>query len=107
MAGKRSQLTPLAARKKLLLMESELNRLQFIEAVRDWKAEFRRSKQQLASFGSLASLAGKVASVVPALGGLFSRRPAHRKKRRFSSLFNGMLTGTSLWLLLRSLRRRL
>jgi len=88
-------------------MESELNRRQFIESVHDWKAEFNRSKQQLASWSSLASLVGKVASAVPALGGFFSRRAANGKKRRFPSLFNGMLTGTSLWLLLRSLRRKL
>jgi len=87
-------------------MESDLNRLEFIESVRDWKAEFHRTKQQLASWGSLASLVAKVASVVPAVSGLFSRRPANEKKRRFPSLVKSLMTGT-LWFLVQSLRRRL
>jgi hypothetical protein len=96
----------LAARKRLLLLESELNRTRLVEAVDEWKDEFERSKQQLASLGSLASLAGKVARFVPAIGGFFSPRPSAEKKRKVPFLLNSLMTGTSVWLFLRSLRRR-
>ncbi len=102
-----SHLSPLAARKRLLLMESEINRAKLGEAIQDWQDEFERSKEQLTRLTSLASLAGKVASAVPAIGRFFTRRPgATGKKTKLPFWLNSMVTGTSLWLLFRSFRRK-
>jgi len=87
-------------------MESELNRARMVEALNGWKDEFHRSKERLTGFGSFASLASKVATVVPAISGFFSRRRAAGGKPKLPLLLNSMMTGTSLWLLLRSFRRK-
>lgn len=102
-----SRLNPLAARKRLLLMESELNRATLEEAIGEWKDEFDRSREQLTRLTSIASLAGKVASALPAMGNLFRRRPGTgSKKAKLPFWLNGVMTGTSLWLLVRSFRRK-
>ncbi len=106
MPGKKSKLTPLAARKQLLLMESQLNRAEFVEAVRDWKSELNRTREHLTSFGTIASLAAKAASLVPTISRFFPRRSAAKGKGPVRSWLKGMATGTSLWLLLRLLRHR-
>lgn len=107
MPGKKSSLSPLAARKQLLLLESQLNRAEFLEAIQEWKDEFNHTKEQLTSFTSMASIAGRVASVIPTIRNLFSRRKStDGKSRTGASFFKSMMTGTSLWLLLRALRRK-
>jgi hypothetical protein len=106
MAGKKSQLTILATRKELLLLESQLNRALFVESVQVWKHEFSRSKQQLTSLGSMASWVGRIATVVPAIRRLFGGGGGAPKKTGLRSILGGTLTGTSLWYLLRWLRRK-
>lgn len=106
MSAKKSRLMPLAARKRLLLMESDLNRVQLIETLHEWKQEFHRSTQPLHHLGSLASLAGKAAVTIPAIGRMFFHRHSPGKKNGLPGILRGMLTGTSLWLLLRSFRRK-
>jgi len=86
-----------------------LNRAHLGEAIDDLKEELERSKQQLAHFGSMASFAGKVAAVVPILGQLFRRRhhgAENGGKRKLPFLLNSFATGTSLWMLLRTFRRK-
>ena len=108
MFGKESEMTPLAARKKLLLMESGVNREKFLEGVSEWRAAAHRSKEHLTTLGSIASLAGKLAGALPAIGNMFSRRatPNAGAKPKIPLLVNTAVTGTSLWLLLRSLRHK-
>lgn len=102
-----SHLSPLAARKRLLLMESELNRAKLGEAIDAWRAELDRSREQLTRLTSIASLAGRVFSAVPAIGKFFGRRPSvGGKKNKLPFWLNSMMTGTSLWLLFRSFRRK-
>ena len=103
MPGKKSQLTVLAARKRLLLAESELNRAQLVREMDAWKDQFHRSKERLEDLGHAASVTAKVAATVATAGRLFSRR--NGKRSWIASLLNGATTGTSLWYLFRSLRR--
>ena len=106
MPGKTSQLTSLAARKRLLLMESELNRTKMVNAIEGWKGELRHAKEQLTRLTSIASVVGQVAAAIPAITGLFSNRKVADKKPKLPFLLNSLRTGTSLWLLFRSLRRK-
>jgi hypothetical protein len=99
MPGKKPQLTPLAARKQLLWLESELNRAQWLHEARDFTHELRRWRQQAGAFGSLGSWAGAVAAMVRA----FSRRTHGANQSRISSLFSCALLGTAVWRWLRAL----
>jgi hypothetical protein len=106
MFGKKTQLTPLAARKKLLLLESDLNREQFLRAVQDCKAAIEHSGQSWFHFESLTSLLTKSVPAFPAINRLFATGPAGGKKSKLAFLFDAVSTGTSLWFLIRSLRRK-
>jgi hypothetical protein len=106
MPGQASQLTLLASRKRLLLTESELNRQHLVREWHAWKDEFESSKRELSSLGSLASLTTKLAATFAAAGHAFSRGNG-AKRSWISALLNGATTGTSLWFLVRSLRRRM
>jgi hypothetical protein len=104
MSGEKTKLTSLETRKQLLLLESDLNRAQFVEAARDWKDEFHRTKEHLTQLGSMVSLAATIFSTARRL--LFSRPAAGGKKSWLSFLFEGIKTGTSLWQTLSSNRRK-
>src|SRR5579859_6010868 len=93
-------LTPLAARKKLLLLESDLNREQLVEAVHDWKHAFHRSKEHWIQFGAVASTAARLTATFSTVRRLFSRSNPGGRKSWFSMLFDGVSTGASLWYLL-------
>ena len=106
MPGEKPKLTPLAARKQLLLLESDLNRAQFIEALHDWKDAFHRSKEHLTRFGTIASTAARLTTTFSTARRLFSRNSnPGGKKSWFSMVFDGVSTGASLWYLLRSRQR--
>ncbi|HEX9046764.1 MAG TPA: hypothetical protein VF988_07040 [Verrucomicrobiae bacterium] len=101
----RSKLTPLQARKQLLLTESELNRQNLVREWKGWKHQFELSKHELASIGSLASLTTKLAATFAAAGRAIGH--SHNGKRSWiTTLVNSATTGTSLWYLARSIRRR-
>jgi hypothetical protein len=107
MPGKKSQLTPLEARKQLLLVESELNRVQMLNEVRDWKNELHNLKQQMQTIGSMASAAAKLAATFSTVSRAFSHRDEGDNQPSWvSTLLNGAQAGTSLWLLLRSCWRK-
>jgi hypothetical protein len=102
MSRKEPELTSLAARKQLLLLESELNRVYLCEAVHELKLEILRSKQRLSELGTVASTATKLLTTVSTASRLLSRRQTDGQRSWLSFLFDGLTTGTSLWLLLRS-----
>jgi hypothetical protein len=106
MPGEKSKLTPIETRKQLLLLESDLNRAQFIEAMQEWKDEFHRTKEHLTRLGSMAALVARLAGTISTVRRLFSRPAAGGKKSWLSFLFDGMTAGTSLWYMLRSQRRK-
>jgi hypothetical protein len=53
MSGKNFHLTPLESRKQLLLVESELNRAQLLNELRDLSTEIQHLKGQVQAVGSL------------------------------------------------------
>jgi hypothetical protein len=106
MPEKTSKLTPLAAQKKLLLLESDLNRTQLLADAREWKAEVHRAREHFLSLGSMAATAAKVAATVSTAGRLFSRRNSDGKRSWVSTVIGGVTTGVSLWNLLHGRRSR-
>ena len=109
MPGKITQLTPLETRKQLLLMESELNRMQLLKEVGEFKNEIRALKQRAGEISSVVSSAAKLAATVSAVGRVFSHRndDGNDSGSWISTLLNGAKAGASLWLLLRSWQRKL
>jgi hypothetical protein len=106
MSGKPSQLTPLETRKQLLLVESELNRAQLLNELRDFRNEIHHLKHQVWEIGAIAASAAKLATTFSAIGQAFSHRNEDEKPLWISTLLNGAKAGTSLWLLLRSFWRK-
>lgn len=108
MSGKKSQLTPLETSKQLLLVESELNRAQLLDELRDFKNGIHHLKHQVWEIGSIAASAAKLATTFSAIGQAFSHRNEGEKENPswISTLLNGAKAGTSLWLLLRSCWRK-
>ena len=106
MPGKNFHLTPLESRKQLLLVESELNRAQLLNELRDFKNEIHHLKHQVWEIGSVAASAAKLATTFSAIGQAFSHRNEDKKPSWISTLLNGAKAGTSLWLLLRSCWRK-
>jgi hypothetical protein len=99
MAGKKSQLTSLETRKQLLLVESELNRAQLHNELRDFKNEVHVLKNQMQAISSLAASAAKLAATFSAIGTAFTHRnPGDNGKSSWiSTLLNGARTGASIW----------
>jgi hypothetical protein len=100
------KLTALEVRKQMLLLESDLNREQLIEAIEKWKEEFHHSKEQLTKVSSLASTAAKAFATFSSIRRLFSGRSSSGKKSWLSYIFDGVSTGTSLWSLFHSHRKK-
>ena len=105
MPGKNLHLTPLESRKQLLLVESELNRVQLLEDLNGLRSEVKRLKNQVCSIGSLAS---SVATLFPLLS-IFRRTfEEHEndvgKSSWVSRLLKGIETGATLWSALRKSR---
>jgi hypothetical protein len=99
MSGKNFHLTPLETRKQLLLVESELNRVQLLNEIRALKNELGPLRQQLHAVGSLAASAAKLATTLSAVANIFSPRDkrGEAKESWFSTLLKGLQTGASLW----------
>jgi hypothetical protein len=104
MPGKNFRLTSLESRKQLLLVESELNRAQLINELRDFKSEIHALKDQVHAISSLASSAAKLTSTFSAIGYAFTHRKTGEKGKSswISTLFAGARTGVSIWGALRS-----
>jgi len=107
MPGKNFNLTPLESRKQLLLVESELNRAQLLNELRDFKNEIHNLKDQVHAIGSLAASAAKLAATFSAIGSAFTHRNADGKGKSswLSTLLNGARTGASIWWALRTHRK--
>jgi hypothetical protein len=104
MSGKNLHLTPLESRKQLLLLESELNRVQLLNELRDLKSEVNYLKGQVQTIGSIASSAAKLAATFSAIGNAFTHRKTEEngKSSWVSTLLNGARAGASIWGTLRS-----
>jgi hypothetical protein len=104
MSGEKNRLTPLEARKQMLLVESELNRVQLTHEWNDFKNELHRATETLRTVGAVASSVAKAGATFSFLRGLWSRGEPKEKKSWGSMLLNGAKTGVSLWLMLRRKR---
>ncbi|MGD1087790.1 MAG: hypothetical protein ABR955_03565 [Verrucomicrobiota bacterium] len=99
MSGKTTGLTTLETRKQQLLVESELNRAQLLNELRELKSEVRHLKPQVQAIGSMASAAAKLA-------GTFSHRDKDDKGHFWiSTLLKGVQIGALFWRALRSGQR--
>jgi hypothetical protein len=98
MPGK-NNLTPIDSRKQLLLVESELNRVQLINELQELKHEIRHLKEQVETVGAIASSAVKLATTFSSIGSAFTRRGPDEKQKSswISTLVNGARAGASLW----------
>ncbi len=107
MPGKNFQLTPLASRKQLLLMESELNRAQLLNELREFKSEIQQVKDQVQAIGSLASSAAKLSATFSGIGNIFNPGAAggNGQSSWIAKLLNGLRTGASIWGAIRSNRK--
>ena len=94
MPSKNSSIDSLAARKKLLLMESDLNRAHFVEAAQDLKCEMETLKHFFQPFGALASTATKVITTATVAKRLFLPRRAAAKRSWMSLLVDAVSAGT-------------
>jgi hypothetical protein len=124
MAGKKSQLECLEARRKILIAESDLHRIQLQQEWIVLKEEIQHVVQPLKRFGDFASsaakagtMAAKAGAVVAVAGKLWSLRRNHHhngsaepgsfaKTSPLMTAFRGLRTGISLWVTLRSVFRR-
>jgi hypothetical protein len=104
MPGKNLYLTPLESRKQLLLVESELNRAQLLNELRDLNHEIHQVKSQVQAAGALVSSAAKLATTFSAIGSAFTHREAGEKGKSswLSTLIQGARTGATIWGILRS-----
>jgi hypothetical protein len=104
MLGKNLDLTPLKSRKQLLLVESELNRAQLLNELRDLNHETHYLKTQIQSAGNLITSAAKLATTFSAIGSAFTHRDTREngKSSWLSTLINGARTGATIWGTIRS-----
>jgi hypothetical protein len=104
MPGKNLNLTPLESRKQLLLVESELNRAQLLNELRDFNNEIHHLKSQVQAAGALMSSVAKLATTFSAIGSAFTHRDKgeNGKSSWFSTLINGARTGATIWGAIRS-----
>jgi len=101
MHRKHPSLTPLAARKQLLLVESEINRAEFGH---DWNCLCEGAAglaHQARSIASLATAGAALFASGSALRRLLFRRNEH-KRSWVGNLINGVRNGISIGLALRS-----
>jgi hypothetical protein len=106
MSGKTTGLTALETRKQLLLVESELNRANLLNEVREFQNEFRRLKAQVNAIGSMISSAARLATTFSSIGNAFTHHEDKKKSSSWvSTLLKGARTGASLWLTLKSYLR--
>lgn len=92
-------LTPLQARKQLLVLEAEIQREQFCSDIETFGEQVRSMKRKATSFGSVASAAALVAGGLKALRG---GRRADAPPSRLSRLLSLARWAVSAWLMVRS-----
>lgn len=108
--AKKSKLTPIHARKELLVAESELNRLELIKDLDHLKNEFNRVKRQTVVVGSVLSSVGLLATVASVFrrgGAKHSNGSAEPKPKApwLATALEGARLGTSVFMKIRSILR--
>jgi hypothetical protein len=102
MPGEKSNLTSLESRKQLLLLESELNRVQLLEDWHGLKGKFNRLNICADGIGSLASSAATLFSLISIFRRTLEEHENQADKSPWiSRLLKGIETGAALWSVLR------
>jgi hypothetical protein len=99
MLGKKFHLTALDSRKKLLVLESELNRAHLVREIGAVKHEIHNLSERIRSAGAIASM---TANVISTLSDSFLNGNSSKGQRRFFSLGNVARAGVGIWKLFRS-----
>ena len=102
MSGKITQLTPLQTRKQLLVIESELNRVQLIQEISHFKGEIHHLQQVVDEIGSLAASVSKLGTLFTAVCQTFTKSSDGESSSWISKLMKGAKAGAALWSALRS-----
>ena len=103
MFGKETRLSSLAARRQLLVLESELNRVLLMKELDEWKAEADRLAGQARVLGGIASSVGSAVEMLMKNQQLFSG--TREKFPRLFGFLRGARAGASLWSAIRSWTR--
>jgi hypothetical protein len=90
MSGKTHGLTPLETRKQLLLVESELNRMQLVNELREFKSEYQELKKQVHALRSIMSSATTLTETFNQIRSVFTQ---DEKKPAGSSWLSGLVNG--------------
>jgi hypothetical protein len=105
MSRKTTELTALQTRKQLLLVESELNRLQLTAEWQTLKAGLDQKARQVAAVSSMIESAAKIGTSFTGffddLGG-DDKKSGDKKSSWISRMVGGVRSGFSLWSALRS-----
>jgi hypothetical protein len=104
MFGKTPRLNPLELRKKLLIAESELNRVQLVQEMQSMGDGLVAVTDRARSFGSIASSVAMLVSGLAALRNGKSAQPG-AKRTWFQSVLKGAGMISNLWLALKSQSR--
>jgi hypothetical protein len=105
MSRKTTDLTGLQTRKQLLVVESELNRVQLVAEWREMKVGIEHLAGQVMAVGSMAESAAKIGTSFAGFFRGFSTQKKNddgKKPSWISTVFSGARAGISLWSALRS-----
>ena len=105
MSRKTTELTALQTRKQLLLVESELNRVQMVAEWEKVKVGLEQATRQITAVGSLLESAAKIGTSFTGFFQGFSdpdKNSDGEKTSWISRVFTGARAGASLWAALRS-----
>lgn len=108
MPRKDPHLTTLEARKQLLLVESEVNRVELLKDVEHLKNEISRVKKEVYTVGSIASSAALITTAVSVFRRRFMKREAANGRSTMfwiASALDGARLGASLFRRIKSLLR--
>ena len=98
MFREKDKLTPLEARKQMLILESELNRALLAKEVEEFRGEIRDVVMQAQHVRSVISTAADLAGAFSAFRQVFAPKPDGGAKRGwFSTFMNTARAGASIW----------
>ena len=103
MFGTRPHVNPLAARKQLLIAESELNRAELLQDCQALAVGGRDLIRQFSSIGSMASSTMSLVAGLTAFAGGNSK-PAVAPSSWLQKILSGVRLASTIWLLFRARR---
>ena len=101
MFGKRPRISPLAARKQLLIAESEINRVRLVQ---EWQTVAEEAGRVVHRAKSFKGMATSMLSLVAAVGAFTGRPPAPAagKSSWLQKISSGVRLASTVWLMFRA-----